>query len=315
MVVSRDRLGLGPRWWAFMSDTDGPGPRLKRGWLGLSRAKPAPAMVVINEQYVASAPSRQNIANIFKGRWISGFPDASCVSGGIIPLFADSRIAWLIERCGGSLAGQHVAELGPFEGGHSYMLLAAGAASVEAIEANTLNFTKTLLVKEIFGLKGLDVRFGEIEAWLAEGDERFDLIVASGVLYHFNDPLKALWDMARRTDRIFLWTHFVDDAAMPPDDPRRASFIGTTRERTVDGVSCTYHSRSYAGAQTKAAFCGGVSQNSIWISRDAILRALTIWGFAVEEAMVDPGHANGPCACFLATRRPPDESSNSAPPG
>ncbi len=285
-----------------MSRPDDPN-RPKRGWRGFARSKPS-AMVVINEQYVGSAPSRQNIADIFKGRWISGFPDASCASGGVIPLFHDARITWLIERCGGTLAGLTVAELGPFEGGHSYMLLHAGAANVQAIEANTLNFTKTLLVKEIFGLAALGLQLGEIEAWLANGSERFDLVVASGVLYHFNDPLQALYDMARRTDRIFLWTHFMHDGHMPPGDLRLSSFSGRTRERTVDGFAATYHSRSYDGAQTKAAFCGGVAAQSVWMSHAAILGALAHWGFAVEETMLEPGHANGPCACFLATRTP-----------
>ncbi len=259
-------------------------------------------MVVVNEQYVASLPSRQNIADIFKGQWISGFPDASCTSGGTIPLFQDARIAWLIERCGGCLAGLHVAELGPFEGGHSYMLLQAGAERVEAVEANTLNFTKTLFVKEIFGLTKLELQLGEIEAWLARGDGRFDLVVASGVLYHFNDPLQALFDMARRTDRIFLWTHFTDEQSMPPGDLRLSAFSGKPVERTVAGFTCTYRTRSYDGAQTKTAFCGGIAAQSIWISHEAILGALAHWGFAVEEAMQEPGHANGPCACFLATR-------------
>ena len=273
-----------------------------RGWRWPGRGKAASDLGVVNEQYVGSAPSRQNIADIFKGRWISGFPDASCVSGGVIPLFHDARIAWMIERCGGTLAAMRVAELGPFEGGHSYMMLSAGAVAVEAVEANTLNFTKTLLVKELFGLHGLDLRLGEIEAWLADGAERFDLMVASGVLYHFKDPLKALHDMTRRTDRIFLWTHFTDEALMPAGDLRLSAFTGERRERTVAGFTCAYRTRGYDGAEKAAAFCGGVSTDSVWIGREAIVGSLQHWGFAVEEAMLDPTHANGPCACFLANR-------------
>ena len=274
------------------------GPR--RLWRWLARAS-APATIV-NERYVGTLPSRQTIADIFKGKWISGFPDGSCVSGGVIPLFHDGRIAWLIERCGGTLAPMRIAELGPFEGGHSHMMLAAGAAVVEAIEANTLNFTKTLLVKEIFGLSGLHLRLGEIESWLAAGDDRFDLIVASGVLYHFKDPLKALHDMARRTDKIFLWTHFTHEGFMPAGDLRLSAFTSERRQRTVEGFTCTYRTRSYDGAQASEAFCGGVSTESVWIDHAAILGALSHWGFDTEEAMLDPGHANGPCACFLATR-------------
>ncbi len=294
---------MGEGWRRSMSKAEGEVPA-RWGWRGFARSKAASAMAVVNEQYVASAPSRQNVADIFKGRWISGFPDPSCTSGGVIPLFHDARIAWLIERCGGTLTGLDIAELGPFEGGHSYMMLQAGAASVQAVEANTLNFTKTLIVKELFDLARLHLLLGEIEAWLSGANQRFDLMVASGVLYHFNDPLQALFDMVRSTDKIFLWTHFMHETFMPAGDLRLSSFSGKTTERTVEGVTCTYHARSYDGAQTKAAFCGGVAAQSVWISRDAILGGLDHWGFAVEEAMLEPDHANGPCACFLATRRP-----------
>ena len=49
---------------------------------------------------------------------------------------------------------------------------------------------------------------GNFERFLSDTQERFDLIVASGVLYHLMDPLLALLDLMRLTDRIFVWNIF-----------------------------------------------------------------------------------------------------------
>lgn len=116
-------------------------------------SQPAAAPVLnILDSYVKNAPSDQNAIDIFPGEWASMFPPPfNTLKAGGIPLFQDSRVAWAFERLGG-VVGQNVLELGPLEGGHSYMLELAGAASVIAIEANTRAYLKCLVVKEIFNL-------------------------------------------------------------------------------------------------------------------------------------------------------------------
>ncbi|WP_204313559.1 hypothetical protein, partial [Klebsiella michiganensis] len=66
------------------------------------------------------------------------------VHAGEIRLYDDARIAWLVSSVGG-LQGLDVLELGPLEASHTAMLLAAGAKSVLAIEANQLAFLRCLV--------------------------------------------------------------------------------------------------------------------------------------------------------------------------
>src|ERR1035437_8430204 len=98
----------------------------------------------ILDSYVRTAHSVQNALDIFVSEWASRLPPpwSKCAAGGI-PLFEDGRIVWALQQLGGC-EGQRALELGPLEGGHSYMLESHGAASVLAVEANTRAFLKCL---------------------------------------------------------------------------------------------------------------------------------------------------------------------------
>jgi predicted RNA methylase len=54
-------------------------------------------------------------------------------------LLEDERILWALARFG-PLDGQSVLDLGPLEGGHTYMALQAGARRVVAVEGNARHF-------------------------------------------------------------------------------------------------------------------------------------------------------------------------------
>ena len=151
------------------------------------------------EGYEASFPSRQTAVDVFRGEWVSQLPG---LEGGEIPLFADDRIAWLTDRV--AVTGKTVLELGPLEGGHSYMLHQGGAGRVLAVEANRRAFLKCLIVKETFGLDRVEFLCGDLLEYLRQSTERFDLCLASGVLYHMRDPIEMLRLAARACDQLFL---------------------------------------------------------------------------------------------------------------
>ena len=105
------------------------------------------------DRYVASAPSPQNALDIFEGAWTSRLPSPfENARVGATPLFEDERLAWAIDDLGG-FDGARIVELGPLEGGHTYMLQRAGAASVVAIEGNRRAYLKCLVVKELLALQ------------------------------------------------------------------------------------------------------------------------------------------------------------------
>src|SRR5437764_6675578 len=130
------------------------------------------------------APSVQNAIDIFKGTWASDFGE-TCpgLRAGTIPLFTDARLQKAANLLGrnGRLDGMSVLELGPLEGAHTYQLERLGASSIISIEANAESFLKCLITKEILGLLRTQFLFGDFVEYLRTTDERFDMVLCSGV--------------------------------------------------------------------------------------------------------------------------------------
>lgn len=254
----------------------------------------------LNDYYMDNYPSAEAGLALFSNTWSSHIPVEGKVTGNL-PLFADARLSWLFDQIGG-IEGWNVLELGPLEAAHTSMLHAKGAASITAIEANAICYLKCLVIKEIFRLDRAHFSLGNFERYLSDTQERFDLIVASGVLYHLMDPLLALLDLMRLTDRIFVWSHFFDDAAMPITDMRRSHFTRETIEREYKGAHLTYHVRSYGSMSHSGAFCGGIHGNSVWLELPQVSALLEQNGYHLTLGFEQPDHANGPAACFIAVR-------------
>jgi hypothetical protein len=253
-----------------------------------------------NATYVDDVPSLQQTVDIFKGDWASRLP-LEGVETGKAELFEDSRIRWMIDTLG-SVQGMDVLELGPLEGGHSWMLEQAGAASVTAVEGNKSGYLKCLLVQQLLGMPRTRFVLGDFDRVLATTGERYGLLVASGVLYHLADPLRTLLDMMRVSDRIFIWSHFADAAAMPAGDPRRRPMTGEVRMAEHDGERMTYHVRSYLGTHRISAFCGGRESAAMWMESDEVIALLERHGYRVHRGPAQPDHPAGPALCLLAVR-------------
>lgn len=253
------------------------------------------------DEYVTSFPTHQNAIDTLKG-WNQAFPAEFGIDAGAMHLHNDPRIGWAIEKSGG-LAGKRVMEVGPLEAWHTYMLEREEPAVLDAVEANRLSFLRCLVVKEIVGLKTARFHLGDAQLWLEDRPDRYDLIVASGVLYHMQDPIRFLRAMATRTDSLFLWTHYVDDEAMPPADPRRGAFVSNPETVEENGVSVVMYPRTYLGAWKSAAFCGGMHDIHRWIDKASLLNLLRAYGFDDIEVWGDqPDHPYGPAFCVYAKR-------------
>lgn len=253
----------------------------------------------INDNYVTEAPSHANAAALFAGKWASQVPGLENVTG-TIGLFDDARVKWLVENRG-RFDGQTVLELGPLEGGHSWMLEQAGA-DVLAIEANSHAYLKCLIAKEALGMSKVRFLLGDFDKMLDDTTERFDFILASGVLYHMADPFRTLHNMMRCTDELLIWSHFFDEEAMPPGDPRRQAFSGETFERELDGGSMTYHARFYGDVEAPTGFIGGIMNGSVWLERPQTIAVLQRNGFEVTSFYEHLDHPHGPSACLYARR-------------
>ena len=254
-----------------------------------------------NDTYVDAAPGVQQTVDVFRGDWASRLPLPG-VTSGTVELFEDARIRWLIDRLGG-VNGMDVLELGPLEGGHSWMLEQAGAASVHAIEGNKSAYLKCLVVQQLLGMTRTRFELGDFDAFLRAGGRRYDLLLASGILYHLADPLRTLLDMTKMADRLFIWSHFADADAMPPGDKRRRPMTGEVRHGEHEGERLTYHVRSYLGTHRLSNFCGGRESAAVWMESAEVIALLERRGYRVELGPAEPDHFSGPALCLLATRQ------------
>lgn len=260
-------------------------------------------MTSILDNYVKSAPSAQNAVDIFKGEWSSILPEScGADSGGRALHFDDGRVTWFLQQIGG-VAGRRVLELGPMEGGHTWMCEQAGASSVLAIEANTRAYLKCLVVGQITGLKKSSFVLGDFIDYLKADGEVFDVGLASGVLYHMREPAQLIELLSRRCRTVFFWTHYHDDERAR-SDPALGSMLSEPEALEHAGFSYTAVRKLYGAALGWQGFCGGSAEFARWMPRADMMRAMEHFGFEVmATAFEQPDHPNGPSLAFWARNR------------
>lgn len=253
------------------------------------------------DQYDTRLPGHQNAIDLVPG-WSGSFPEALGLNAGHLALHADPRIAWAIEQLG-SLAGKNILEIGPLEGMHTFMLHQQLPQKIDAIEANRFCYLRCLITDQILKLDRANFFLGDAMEWLEHHEEHYNLIVASGVLYHMSDPVKLLELAASRTDTLFLWTHYFTHEAMPKGDVRLRPFTGKQVFRHACGLQLRLYERNYQSAPHNASFCGGPKDRHYWMHRQDILDFLGVLGFnSIEIDGDDRNHPGGPCFTVLARR-------------
>ena len=180
--------------------------------------------------FAVAGPSAQQTVDIFKDQWITAFPDELGVDAGWVNHFdpeVDARVPWVDSILPGGLAGRSVLELGPFEAYQTWMLEQRGA-TVTAVEASRTAYLKCLVVKELLGIAAPFV-YSDALAYLDVSQDHYDVVWASGILYHQADPLGFLERAAAKGDHLFLHTHYFDASVL---DTPRGTWLGDSRPRS-----------------------------------------------------------------------------------
>jgi len=255
----------------------------------------------------------QNAVELFAGQWASDLAEVLPVrphAGN--PMFVhDPRPRQAAAALGenGRLDGLNVLELGPLEGAHSYQLEQLGARQVLAIESNADAFLRCLVVKNPLALRTTYL-LGDCTRYLAAEATRYDLVFASGILYHMEDPLELIRLIAARTDKLFLWTQYHDESF------RSASGQPLHHRRTMverDGLHVPVYQRIYR-RRFRADFFGGIGQVTHWLELDTIVAALRHYGFDdVRIIETDPHGEHGPAATLAARRSRAEPEAARAP--
>lgn len=255
--------------------------------------------------YIKSAPSIDNAMNIFKGEWASKLPDefSSQYVAGINPLFEDARVIWAVEQLGGVL-DKTILELGPLEAGHTYMMEKLGASAITAIESNTRAYLKCLIIKELLALKKARFLCGDFVEYLKTDPGKFDICIASGVLYHMTNPVELIYLLSRSSNQIYMWTHYYDDEIIQSNSVLNHKFRSNT-EAEYQGFKHILYRQEYENALNYSGFCGGSNSFSNWLSRHHLLSCLEYFGFgniSINPGFEIPHHSNGPCICLVAKK-------------
>lgn len=254
-------------------------------------------------RYVDDYPSAQVAVDIFDGEWTSRFPAGTEVRAGTTPLFEDPRISWAMSVIG-SPKDKTVLELGFLEGGHTYMLSQMGARQIDAIDANTHAYLKALIAKEILGMQNAKFYCGDFTKYLAKRENKYDILLCSGVLYHMTNPVQLLADMAACSDNLFIWTHYYDAEYIVPSKDNAKHFSLKKHTCSADGFSAETYHRNYKDSLGWRGFCGGPEEYSCWMERKDIVACLEHFGFThFEYSFEEQVHESGPAFAMVAQRK------------
>ncbi len=251
----------------------------------------------MDDRFETRSPSVRNALDLFAGKWISKIP----VYGyGQAVLFEDGRLA-LFDTAIGGFAGKKVLELGPLDGGHTFMMATLGAAEILAVEANKDSYLRCLVIKEIFNLPA---RFllGDFERYLLASPPRVDVILASGVLYHMERPLQLIEAITQSCDTVCCWTHYYNKDVFDKYTYLREKFQKVVdiqfRERSIRIATQLYNEDV-----TREDFAGGTEPISTWIERQGIIDAFDALGFQTDVLEENVDHPHGSSFTFVAKRR------------
>jgi hypothetical protein len=253
----------------------------------------------VKSRYILDYPAPQNAINIFAGEWSSRFPAGLAVQAGNVGLFEDPRVHALALKFD-DLPQWSVLELGPLEGGHTSMLHGYGC-HITSIEANERSFLKCLITKELLGLDRARFLLGYFHKYLSKISINYDLVFACGVFYHSTQPLTLLEYMSRASNRIAIWTHYYRPESIVHRVDLNRLFSETSDSMIWKGEKFELWKRFYREALHWNGFCGGPEPWAYWLTRDDLLRALTMLGFtSVSILSEDLLHTNGPYMYVVA---------------
>jgi hypothetical protein len=262
------------------------------------------------EAFVRVAPDAQSAVDAVPDDWASRLPQPlRDVRAGQVELFDDPRIRWAFERLGG-VDDRTVLDLGPLEGGHSYMAHRGGARRVVGVEANRNAFLKCLVVKEVLELERCRFLCGDATQYLTATAESFDVCIACGILYHMVNPIELIDLISQRASRLVMWTHVYSPEAL--ENAQLASRLGSPETVRYGDLEVRLCRHSYGLDNRFAGFFGGVAPYSNWMVREDLMRTLDHFGWRdVEVAFDEPNHQNGPALALVASRSATDRQAAS----
>jgi SAM-dependent methyltransferase len=214
-----------------------------------------------------------------RGPWITRFQIDGHAYGGEIDLPGDSLIDQFSERMP---AGSTVLELGSLEGGHSFALARHGYR-VTGVEGRTENIGKARYVQGLLGDRQTRFVHANLEQTSLTSFGRFDCVLCAGLLYHLPRPWDLLNQLPDVAPRLFLRTHYAEQAVVEIEGLRGRWYREIGREDPLSGLS----------------------PQSFWLTLPSLLRVLEQGGFGRIELLGFPDNQYGPVVVLTAAINQP----------
>ncbi len=145
----------------------------------------------------------------------AGLETASAIPSSVVDIF-DTRLAMLNRAVdahfGHRLRDIECLDIGCHEGFYSLAMARRGVPSVTGVDAREENLRRARFVAAAMGVNGIDYRLGRVETLAADVARTFDLTLFLGVLYHVEDPMLCLRQVAAATGELcIVETQVVDE--------------------------------------------------------------------------------------------------------
>ncbi len=138
----------------------------------------------------------------FTAHRITLAPGFETTIAGVRPV-DDVRTELVVDACGGSLDGRTVVDLGCLEGGFALAFAQRGAEHVLGIEARELSVERCELARTMLGIENARFIVADIKHETSR-HEPFDVVFATGILYHVADPADFLRTMRSACRHVAL---------------------------------------------------------------------------------------------------------------
>lgn len=174
-------------------------------------------------------------------------------------------------------------DIGCHEGFYSFAMARRGVRRVLAVDARPENLRRARFVAEAMGIHDVEFREGRVETLAADLNRTFELTLFLGLLYHVEDPMRCLRQVAAVTGELcIIETQVIDEVE------GYAEWGSREWTRPYQGVIAVIDEAGEFDAHNRET---GVSPMATCPSPKALLFMLTHAGFRRAEILPPPAGA------------------------
>lgn len=184
---------------------------------------------------------------------------------------------------GARLGSVDCLDIGCHEGFYSLAMARRGAGRVFGVDAREENLKRARFVAQAMGLDGIQYSQGRVETLAADQGRTYDLTLFLGVLYHVEDPMRCLREVAAVTKELcVLETQVVEEVE------GFAEWGSREWTRPYQGILAVIDETGEFDAGNRET---GVSPMATCPSPKALMYMLKQAGFRRAEILVPPADA------------------------